>query len=112
MTEARQMDIFDYIGKPRTLNDYWSAELSGKPIRLTSYELQAAQAKLGRMCSYWFHITENKCCGCYPILKQTKHIHKPLCYAECIVCGKRTKPVDDYSWKETVRRWDAGETVC
>ena len=45
-----QINIFEFIkpAKKRTLNDYWNAEILGKPIRLTSEELQAEQNRLGK----------------------------------------------------------------
>lgn len=105
------MNLFDLYPeaypKLRTLNDYFESEALGKPIRLNSTELQIAQEELGDNCSWYFYVTRNKCCGCYPMLKQTNHLHKPLAYLECIVCGRKTKPVDDYSWIHTKKAWDA-----
>lgn len=104
---ARQMSIFEIIQpiKKRTLNDYWEAERSKTPIRLTSEELQAEQEKLGKNVGWWFLTDVPKCCGCLPILKQTNHWLQPLSYAECIVCGRKTEPIDDYSWKSTRKAW-------
>lgn len=106
-----QLTIFDYLPSRRTLNDYWNAEKIGKPIRLTAEELKAEQEKLGNRCSMWFIVTEKKCCGCYPMLKMTRSWLKEMSYAECIVCGRHTEPVDDYSWKATKRRWDDGNII-
>lgn len=104
-----QISIYEFIKpvKKRTLNDYWHAEAIGKPIRLTSEELRSEQERIGENLGWWF-LTGNdiqKCCGCYPILKQTNHPFKPLSYAECIVCGNQTKPIDDYSWQYTRKAW-------
>lgn len=102
-----QMSIFEFIQpvKKRTLNDYWHAEALGQPIRLTREELQAEQERFGKNIAWWFLTGVPKCCGCFPILKQTDHFLKPLSYAECIVCGRKTKPVDDYSWQGTRKAW-------
>lgn len=91
--------------KERTLNAYWHAERIGKPIRLTSEELQSEQEKLGKNVGWWFLTGVPKCCGCYPMLKQTDHWLQPLDYAECIVCGRKTKPINDYSWQGTRKAW-------
>lgn len=102
-----QINIYEFTKpvKKRTLNDYWHAEAIGKPIRLTSEELQSEQERIGKNVGWWFLTGVPKCCGCYPILIQTAHWHNPLCYAECIVCGNQTKPIDDYSWKGTRKAW-------
>lgn len=103
-----QLSIFDFLQCKRSLNDYWKSEKEGKPIRLTTDELQAEQNRLGERCAMWFIVTEKKCCGCYPMLKMTRSWLKELSYAECLVCGKHTEPVDDYSWKHTVTNWNEG----
>lgn len=102
-----QFSIFDFLkpDKKRTLNDYWHAEAIGKPIRLTSEELKLEQERIGENVGWWFLADVPKCCECYPILKQTKHWLNPLSYAECIVCGRHTKPIDDYSWQGTRKAW-------
>lgn len=102
-----QINIFEFIkpAKKRTLNDYWNAEILGKPIRLTSEELQAEQNRLGKKMAFWFLLDVPKCCGCFPILKHTNSWLQPLDYAECIVCGKHTKPINDYSWQGTKKAW-------
>lgn len=102
-----QISIFDYTKpvKSRTLNDYWNAEMTDNPIRLTKDELASEQRKLGNCLGMWFLTDVPKCCGCYPVLKRTSGWLKQLCYAECIVCGKKTKPVDDYSWIHTREEW-------
>ena len=102
-----QITIFDFMepDKKRTLNDYWHAEAIGKPIRLTKEELQSEQKKLGKNVGWWFLADVPKCCGCYPIMQQTKSNYDPYSYAECIVCGRRTKPIKDYSWQGTRKAW-------
>ena len=56
--------------------------------------------------TYNCYVSENKCCGCYPELRQTNHHLQPLSYIECPVCGKKTKPVNDYSWEYSERAWN------
>jgi len=102
-----QISIFEFIQpvKKRTLNDYWHAEAIGQPIRLTSEELQAEQNRLG-IHAYWYFATDvPKCCGCYPMLKVANRGFNDLYYAECLVCGNKTKPIDDYSWQGTRKAW-------
>ena len=102
-----QMSIFDLAESEqplRTLNDYWHAEALGKPIRLTSKELKAEQDRLGENVGWYFAADVPKCCDCFPMLKHTGGIDEKD-YLECIVCGRRTEPVHDYSWRESRRLW-------
>ena len=98
-----QMTLFDII-RPRTLNDYWDAQRQNKPFRFEAWELQLEQERLTH--PGWYFLIGTKCCGCWPMLQQTNHNFKPLCFAECLVCGRKTEPVDDYSWMETAKRWE------
>lgn len=101
-----QLSLFGTVIPGRTMGDYWDAEIKSKPIRLTSEELQKWQEEKGKeYCSFWFFTDVHKCCGCYPIAKHTGGF-ADLSYCECIVCGRKTKPIDDYSWLGTKKAWE------
>lgn len=102
-----QLSIFNFIQsqKPRSLNDYWTADRQGKPFKFYEWELVKIQTEMADQISFWLATDVPKCCGCYPILKQTKHHFQPLSFCECLVCGRKTEPVEDYSWIQSKDRW-------
>ena len=101
--KMKQISLFDIL-KPRTLNDYLKATRMKKPFRFEAWELQKEQERLTH--PEWYFLKGTKCCGCWPMLQQTNHNFKPLSFCECLICGRKTEPVDDYSWQETARRWE------
>lgn len=104
--EIRQLNLLDDFLKPRTMNDWWTAERKGEEFHFERWELEEWQRENENSLSFWFHTTGEKCCGCYPLLRQTKHNFAEKCYAECLVCGRKTEPVDDYFWIKTRKNWN------
>ncbi|MED9905255.1 MAG: hypothetical protein UFG06_13880 [Lachnospiraceae bacterium] len=102
-----QISLFDII-KPeqkRTLNDYWHSQAIGNPFHFTRDELISEQEKYGKNISWWFLINVPKCCDCYPMLQHTNEWHNEKSYTECLVCGRKTEPINDYSWQCTKNAW-------
>lgn len=101
------LDIFpDAIPKRRTMKDFYAAERQGKEFLFSEWEMVEIQEKMGKQCSFWFYTEGAKCCNTFPLLRQTQSLHKPLSYCQCLVCGKKTKPIDDYSWMDTKHAWN------
>ena len=102
-----QMSLFDICDsfKPRTMNDWWKAEREGKEFLFSQSELKAEQKRQGGFLSFYFYEGE-KCCECFPLLRQIRKGFKDLSYCQCLVCGRKTEPVEDYSWMETKKAWD------
>ena len=103
-----QMSIFDVCEdlKRRTMNDWWDAERKGCEFLFSQTELIEEQKRQGGFLQFYFHTDGPKCCGCYPLLRQITKGFKSLSYCQCLVCGRKTEPIDDYSWIETKKAWE------
>ena len=107
METPGQMSIYDFCEElqHRTMNDWWTAERKGQEFLFSKTELQEEQNRQGGFLRFYFHTDGKKCCGCYPLLRQIHKGFKDLSYCQCLVCGRKTEPVDDYSWTDTKRQW-------
>ena len=69
-------------------------------------EPKEEQKRQGGFLRFYFHTDGKKCCGCFPLLRQIRKGFKELSYGQCLVCGRKTDPVDDYSWTDTKKQWE------
>lgn len=56
---------------------------------------------------FWYYLTPNKCCGCFPKFQLTFKGFQSYCSCKCMNCGRSTPVIDDYSWIETRKLWDS-----
>lgn len=89
----------------QTMDDYFAAKHHNKPFQFEASELQEEQDRLGKHVT-WYFVKCTKCCGCYPMLKHTRHNLRPLEYLECLICHRTTKPVDDTGWEKSKELWE------
>ena len=77
---------------------------------MTPEEAKKNQERLSRSYSigYWYGTRCEKCCGVYPKLI-TGRGTKDLCFYECEVCGKRTRPCL-MPW-ESEKEWNEGRII-
>ena len=102
------MSIYDFCEElpHRTMNDWWNAERKGQEFLFSKTELQEEQARQGHFLQYYFYTQGVMCCGCYPLLRHIDKGFKHLSYCQCLVCGRKTDPIEDYTWTETKKAWD------
>jgi len=89
----------------RTLNDWFKAAVLKKEFSFTQAEMEHIQ-ETDKFIEYYFIMDATKCCNCLPILRHCGSIHNQLSYAQCLVCGRKTEPVEDYSWQKTKFNWE------
>lgn len=113
-----QISIFEYFnipdeskpnrrpdGKMRTLNDWFKAERSKEEFLFDQDEMEHIQ-ETDKFCDFYFLMGTTKCCNVYPILRHKWRGFEQLSYTMCPVCGRKTEPIDDYSWQRTKLNWE------